>query len=231
MLENYLSQDLKEGEKVVKVVHKHWASFIWPATKVFLVLVIPFFLISFLFSNLLGLIIFFIWVAVGLGYGFHQWINWYFDIFILTNQRIVNIDQRSLFSRSVSETNYKDVTGVTYEVSGPLAMMFNYGNVKVSVGGAENAIKINSVADPKGLQELIVDLQQKFVNEQEVSAQELVELISQAKSGSSNFLRKNLAVAPDASPLASLEKKDRERKNSKDGRRAEQEKLFKRKKI
>jgi len=179
MFKNYFSQDLKEGEEVIRVVRKHWASFIWPVVKTFLVLVIPFLLSAFLFSNYIGVIIFFVWVSIGLGYGLYQWICWYFDHFIITNMRIVNIDQKTLFARSVSESGLANIQDVTYEINGFLASLFNYGTVKVMTASNNDSLKMLAIENPKEVQEIIMELHNK--SKKDLSAQELVEFLEQNK--------------------------------------------------
>lgn len=175
MFKNYFSQDLKEGEEVVEIVRKHWASFIWPIFKTFLILLPLFLISSFLFSNYIGVVIFFVWLSIGLGYGLYQWICWYFDHFIVTNVRVVNIDQKTLFSRSVSESRLSNIQDVTYEVDGFLASLFNYGTVKVTTASNSDSLEMSSVEKPQKVQELITDLQSK--SKKDLSAQELVEFI------------------------------------------------------
>lgn len=189
MFKDYFSQDLKEGEKVIRVVRKHWASFMLPIFKTFLVLVIPFFLGFILFANTIGLIIFFVWVSFGLTYGFYQWLCWYFDHFIVTNQRIVNVNQKRLFARSVSETGLFNVQDVTYEISGLLASIFNYGTVKVLTASVNDSIQMSSIEKPKEVQELIMDLHKKA--KKDLSAQELVQFLEQNKENFMEEIKKN----------------------------------------
>lgn len=187
MFFDYFSQNLKEGEKAILIVRKHWASFIAPIFKTFLILVVPFFFLFFLFSSLVGLIIFFIWVSIGLAYGLYQWLCWYFDSFVITNQRIININQKRLFARSVSETNLANVQDVTYEINGFLASIFNYGTVRVQTASTLTSLEIPAVENPKAVQELIMDLHQKA--KKTLTAQELVEFLQETKS---NFIKKEL---------------------------------------
>lgn len=184
MFKEYFSQELKEGEKVIALVRKHWASFLGPVIKIIILLVIPLFFIGFLFSYLWGVLVFFLWEAIVLAYAIHSWIVWYFDCFIITDQRIIDIDQRSAFSREVSETSLANIQDVTYKVEGILATTFNYGTVEVQTAGANQKIEINSVFNPKGVQDLIVNVQKAFQSgklEKEMTAKELIEFIAKIK--------------------------------------------------
>lgn len=179
MFKDYFSQDLKEGEEVVRIVRKHWASFVWPLLKTFFILVIPFLFSAFMFSNYIGVLIFFIWISIGFGYGIYQWVCWYFDHFIITNMRIVNIDQKTLFARSVSESGITNVQDVTYEINGFMASLFNYGTVKVMTASNNDSLEMSSIERPKEVQETIMDLHDK--SKKDLSAQELVEFLEKNK--------------------------------------------------
>ncbi len=183
MLEDYFTQDLKEGEEVVVILRKHWASFLWPILKTFIILVIPFFLVFFLFSTLWGMIVFFVWISIGFAYGLHKWITWYFDSFVITNWRIVNIDQRGLLSRSVSETSFRNIQDVTYEIHGLMPTAFNYGSVKVQTASSDGSLMISSIPEPKSVQDLILELQAKSGSKggEKMSASELISFINKAK--------------------------------------------------
>lgn len=178
MFDNYFTQNLKENEKLILQVKKHWASFIVSILKIFIILIIPFFLISFLFSSIWGVIIFFLWVAADIAYGIHQWLTWYFDSVIITDKRIICLDQKSLFNRIVSEISLASVQDVTYEINGFFALVFNFGILRVSTA-TKNVIEIKNIPNPKSLQELIFDLRQKI--KKTISAQELVEILERTK--------------------------------------------------
>lgn len=186
MFKDYFSQDLKEGEEVIRIVRKHWASFVWPLCKTFLILIVPFFLSFILFSNYIGVIVFFVWISIGFAYGLYQWLCWYFDHFIITNQRIVNVNQKTIFSRIVSETGLTNIQDVTYEINGMFASVFNYGTVKIMTASSNDSLEMSSVEKPKKVQELIMELHGKV--RKDLSAQELVEFIQENKD---NFPKKD----------------------------------------
>jgi hypothetical protein len=177
MFDSYFTQKLKDDEKLVLQAKKHIASFIIPILKTCVIVIIPFFLIFFLFSSVLGVIIFFLWVAAGLGYGVFQWLTWYFDSIIITDKRIICLDQKSLFNRVVSEVGIASVQDVTYEVNGFFASAFNFGILRIS--SAPKVLEIKGVPNPKSLQELIFDLRQK--TKKTLSAQELVEMLEKSE--------------------------------------------------
>src|ERR1051326_5119065 len=57
------------------------------------------------------------------------WVFYYLNIQIITNLRVVDIDQNGLFSRRISELHIDKIEDVTSESHGPMATVFQYGNV------------------------------------------------------------------------------------------------------
>jgi len=183
MLKNFFSQDLKEGEEVVEIIRKHWGSFILSAAKILIAFFIPFFLLPFLADSYKGFMAFFVLFLIALMYAIHLWISWYNDMFIITNQRMININQKSLISKEVSEVDLNNIQGATYEISGVLAMMFNYGSVKIQASGINDIVEIAEATAPKDLQDRIINLARKVNQENEVSAQELIKMMGKMKNG------------------------------------------------
>ena len=83
------------------------------------------------------------------------------DIFILTNQRVINIDQRGFFSRRVAETELENIQNVSYEIKGPIKSILNFGDVMISTAGNTVGLALANVENPHFVQEKIVELQKK----------------------------------------------------------------------
>ena len=46
-----------------------------------------------------------------------SWIGWHFSVFIVTDQRFIQISQKGLFHRSVADLGLQQIQSVNYEVS------------------------------------------------------------------------------------------------------------------
>jgi len=78
------------------------------------------------------------------------------DIYILTSQRIINIDQSSFFTRRVSEAELENIQNVTYEIKGPIRSFLNFGDIIVSTAGNTPGLTLKNVENPHFVQEKIV---------------------------------------------------------------------------
>lgn len=157
-----------ENEEILRVIHRHWFNIF---AHFFLILVFSFLLIGsflafpLLFPEMLDaknarLFLFventffiFIWL-----FGFLMWIDYYFDVWIITNERIVNIEQKGLFVRHISELNFSRIQDVTAEVEGILPTVLNYGDVLVQTAGEESRFIFRQVADPYQVKDMVMKL-------------------------------------------------------------------------
>lgn len=83
-------------------------------------------------------------------------IDYYLDVWIVTNDRIIDIRQSGLFGRTIAELDLFRVQDVTSECKGFFATIFNYGNVYIQTAGAKQRFTFVNVPDPHHIREAIV---------------------------------------------------------------------------
>lgn len=80
------------------------------------------------------------------------------DIFILTNERVININQSAFFTRQVSETELENIQNVSYLIKGPIKSFLNFGEIIVQTAGNSPGLTLKNVENPHFIQEKIVAL-------------------------------------------------------------------------
>lgn len=60
---------------------------------------------------------------------FPYWIAWYYSVFIITNQRFIQITQKGLFHRSIVDLGLAQIQSLNYEVSGLQETLLSYGTI------------------------------------------------------------------------------------------------------
>lgn len=156
----------RENEEVLEIIHRHWfdilSRFLFILFFSFL-LFIGFVLLFFLFPDFLdttqkqffifieNTFFIFIWL-----FGFLTWIDYYFDTWIITNQRIVNIEQKGLFDRHISELNFRNIQDVTTSVDGILPTVLNFGDVSIQTAAEEERFLFRMVPDPYRVKDIIM---------------------------------------------------------------------------
>jgi hypothetical protein len=76
-----------------------------------------------------------------LAYWVHRWIGWYYTVYIVTDQRVVEIKQKGLFDRTVSEWQLDNILFVNYRVGGFQAVIFSYGDITLRTYVGDLVIK------------------------------------------------------------------------------------------
>jgi hypothetical protein len=70
-------------------------------------------------------------IVLGLLVFLPSWISWYFSVFILTNQRFIQINQKRLFHRAVSDIGLNQIQSINYEVAGLQETLLGFGTIKM----------------------------------------------------------------------------------------------------
>lgn len=164
-------KEIGENEQIIMVIHRHWFN-IFQQFLVSLALVaallggIFFFPALFygftskdayrLFFFIESLFFLLIWL-----YMFLIWLDYYLDVWIITSERIVNIEQKGLFARHVSELKIKNIQDITTEVEGLIPTMLNYGDVYVQTAAEQVRFIFRSVPDPYRIKSEISKLQKR----------------------------------------------------------------------
>lgn len=100
----------------------------------------------------------FIWL-----FFFNHWIDYYLDVWIVSNQRIINIEQKGLFSRTIAELNVERIQDVTSDVQGKLATVLDFGDVHIQTAGEEKRFIFEEVPKPRQVAAKIIELHQEAV--------------------------------------------------------------------
>lgn len=88
------------------------------------------------------------------------WISWYFSVYIVTDQRFIQILQKGLFTRSVVDIALPQIQMINYEVRGLQETLLGFGTIRVQTYVGE--LVIHDVHHPakttKKLQLILRDL-------------------------------------------------------------------------
>ena len=96
---------------------------------------------------------------------FVSWLNYYLDVWIITNERIINITQQRLFHRIVSEQKLYRVQDVTWQIEGVLGNIFKFGNVTIQTAGEQGKFTFEHIPDPEAVAKSVMDLLEQIENQ------------------------------------------------------------------
>ncbi|MFT4532553.1 MAG: putative membrane protein YdbT with pleckstrin-like domain [Candidatus Saccharimonadales bacterium] len=145
-----------EGEEVLLVFRKH-------------PVVMRKGLIIFMFAILLGTVPSFInpelsYFYAGIGGGFllgsllalPSWVYWYFSVYIVTDQRLIQISQKGFFNRKVVDLAINQIQMVNYEVAGVQETLLGFGTINVQTFVGD--LVIHDVHKPAHIQHELLGL-------------------------------------------------------------------------
>jgi len=72
---------------------------------------------------------------------FPSWLSWFYSVFIVSDQRFIQITQKGLFHRSVVDIGLNQVQMVSYEIGGLQETMLGYGTLQMQTFVGELVIK------------------------------------------------------------------------------------------
>lgn len=81
-------------------------------------------------------------------YWFYHWVGWYYTVYIVTDERLIEIKQCGFFNRKVVEYGHDKIQNINYHIKGLQAVMFKYGDLTAQtyVGDLEMKMIYNPVA-------------------------------------------------------------------------------------
>jgi len=106
---------------------------------------ITFFGLSFLVSLALAIIVF-----------LPYWIGWHFSVYIVTNQRLIQINQRGLFHRSMVGLGLSQIQMINYEIAGLQETLLGYGTIMIQT--YVGSLTIHEVHKPAVIQKELLEI-------------------------------------------------------------------------
>ncbi|MDO8560910.1 MAG: PH domain-containing protein [bacterium] len=141
---------LAENERVLMIVRRHWFALARPTAFLFFLLIMPSLVFGFAGATAEKFVqpelqpvvnfIFSLYVLGILLYGFILWADYYLDVWIITSKRLIDIQQKGLFNRSVSELGMDKVQDVTIKINGFVQTMLKFGNLEVQTASQSTFI-------------------------------------------------------------------------------------------
>lgn len=167
--------DMRPGEQIVAVVRRHWFILFRDIAALVIIFFLPFFVIPLVigvataggaFQVPAGVGLFFTawWALIVWNLVFARWTDYYFDIWILTSQRLVDINQQGLFHRDIATlfdlNHIEDVKTVTYGIIGNL---LGFGQLQIQTAAHRDEFVMDGIANPVGFERIIRETQQKHM--------------------------------------------------------------------
>lgn len=87
------------------------------------------------------------------------WISWFYSLFIVTDQRLIQITQKGLFHRSVVDLGLNQIQMVNYEIAGLQETLLGFGTIMMQTYVGD--LIIHDVHHPAKLQKKLLTILRK----------------------------------------------------------------------
>jgi len=149
----------EKDEEILVVMHKHYFTLFKPLYTVFVIILIYIILLKIFGFVTLNQWILLILAPIIIFLIYKTFFIFNNDVYILTNKRIIDIDQKGFFNRSVTEANLEKIQNTQYEINGILKTFLDFGNVIIKTAGSREGIVLENVANPYEVQQKILQAQ------------------------------------------------------------------------
>lgn len=172
-IEYYFSNQ-QADEQILHIVHRHWFDILkqyFPIIILLILMLVGFYLNPYIFTGFINensitifyffqsLLLLVIWV-----YSFIIWFDYYLDVWIITSKRVINVEQKGLFSRHVSELSFLQIQDISTDISGFIPTVLSYGHVHIQTAAEQSKFVFRSVPHPYDIKATLIELQHQTQN-------------------------------------------------------------------
>lgn len=106
-----------------------------------------------------------LWYMLILAFSLEHFLHWHFNIYIVTNKHLVDINFWNLLSRDITEVCLKDLQSAQSKITGITGSLFNFGDVTIETAAKGQSISFLAVPRPDFVADRIQNLQEEAVEE------------------------------------------------------------------
>ena len=152
----------EDDESVVLILRKHWQFLLPTILECIFLLLLPF-ILSVIIPNLpnRGLFVFALFLVsllISLSLLIYRYVRWFYNVNIITDQRVIDMDFETLFSHKTTEARLEKVEDITFKQIGILSNLFDIGSIYIQTAGAKSEIEFKEIHNPKQVQDILSDL-------------------------------------------------------------------------
>lgn len=108
------------------------------------------------------------------------WMSYYLDVTIVTERRLIDIEQEGIFGRSVAEQSLLRVQDVSARQIGFFHHFMNYGNLYVETAGDQPNFELHNIPRPNEVAKTILNLHDRLM---EAGGREVDDAVAEGEVG------------------------------------------------
>ena len=152
-----------DGEEVILLLRRHPITQLKWILVVLLMVVAPLFLDDFPLIDFLPFrfqfIVILMWYLMIFAFILEKFLSWYFNVYIITDERVIDVDFYSLIYKEISDAEIENIEDVTVTQGGALQTIFNYGTVLIQTAAETPQFEFEDVPNPTLVAQVLQRLQ------------------------------------------------------------------------
>jgi len=152
----------EKEEKTVLFLRRHFFTNTGWIMATFCLILVPIFALSFFPFDFIPLSYRFLgvlgWYMVVFAYAFERFLSWFFNVNIVTDQRIIDVNFPSILYKDISECKIDNIEDISSKTGGFIRSFLNYGDVLIQTAGTLPELTFEAIPFPDKVAEVINDL-------------------------------------------------------------------------
>jgi len=152
----------EKDEKIVLFLRRHFFTNVGWVIATFCLALVPIFAFTFFSFEFIPLSYRFLgilgWYMVVFAYAFERFLSWFFNVNIVTDQRIIDVNFPSILYKDISECKIENIEDISSKTGGFIRSFLNYGDVLIQTAGTLPELTFEAIPFPDKTAEIINDL-------------------------------------------------------------------------
>src|SRR3989344_4743806 len=106
----------------------------------------------------LQLILLIIWYMLTLLFTFESFIIWYFNVYIITDKRVIDVDFTGFWGKRISEAPLNNVEDATYGTNNLWHILFDFGDISMQTAAEKPEFEFKSLPRPALVHDKLTEL-------------------------------------------------------------------------
>jgi len=153
----------QKEEEIILLLRRHWATQIKSVLIVGAMIIAPLFLtyvplLEFLPPRFKFIFVL-MWYLLVFAIAIENFLTWYFNVNIITDERVLDIDFYNLIYKEITDAEIENIEDVTMTMGGVAATVFNFGNVTVQTAAEVPQVEFEQVPNPSIVVQVLKNMQ------------------------------------------------------------------------
>ena len=99
-----------------------------------------------------------LWYLFVLTYFLRNFLSWYYDVYFITDERVVSIEFKNMMAKQISDTKIDRIQDISFSQKGFFQSTLDYGDVLIQTAAEQNLFIFKNVPKPRNVTEVLQTL-------------------------------------------------------------------------